>query len=90
MTETVISELINGAISKGKMALVDPKGKEYGKYRGASLITPNQREAAEACSFEVNRPEKVDQAGEYLLSTHSFGAVLGLAQSRYAEVHQRK
>jgi D-beta-D-heptose 7-phosphate kinase/D-beta-D-heptose 1-phosphate adenosyltransferase len=76
LTEGVISELIDSAKAKGKMTLVDPKGKEYGKYRGATLITPNQREAAEACSFEVNRPEKVDQAGEYLLAAHSFGAVL--------------
>jgi rfaE bifunctional protein kinase chain/domain len=76
LTEAVISELINGAASMGKLALVDPKGKEYDKYRGASLITPNQKEAAEACSFELNGPGKIDKAGEYLLSSHSFGAVL--------------
>lgn len=76
LTENVISEVIHWAISKAKMALVDPKGKEFGKYRGASLITPNQREAGEACSFEVNVPQRVDRAGEYLLSEHSFGAVL--------------
>lgn len=76
LTEAVLSELIGGAPTNGMPVLVDPKGKEYEKYRGASLITPNQKEAAEACSFEVNGPGKIDKAGEYLLAAHSFGAVM--------------
>jgi len=35
------------------MVLVDPKGLDYGKYRGASALTPNKRETAEACKIDV-------------------------------------
>ena len=30
--------------------LVDPKGRDYSKYRGATALTPNRRETAEACN----------------------------------------
>lgn len=76
LTKVVISRLIEAAKAAGKMILIDPKGKEYAKYRGASLITPNKREASEACSFEIDRPGGVDQAGEHLMSAHGFGSVL--------------
>jgi rfaE bifunctional protein kinase chain/domain len=33
--------------SMGIPAIVDPKGQDYGKYRGADVITPNQGELAE-------------------------------------------
>jgi D-beta-D-heptose 7-phosphate kinase/D-beta-D-heptose 1-phosphate adenosyltransferase len=44
--------LIQGAIrvarDHGVPVLVDPKGKDYGRYKGAHLITPNRKEAEEA------------------------------------------
>jgi D-beta-D-heptose 7-phosphate kinase/D-beta-D-heptose 1-phosphate adenosyltransferase len=33
--------------------LVDPKGLDYSKYRGATALTPNKRETAEACKIDV-------------------------------------
>lgn len=32
--------------------LVDPKGRDYTKYSGATALTPNKRETAEACGVE--------------------------------------
>lgn len=32
--------------------LVDPKGLDYSKYRGATALTPNKRETAEACKID--------------------------------------
>jgi len=32
--------------------LVDPKGLDYSKYRGATALTPNKRETAEACKVD--------------------------------------
>lgn len=34
--------------------LVDPKGKDYQKYQGATALTPNKKEAAEACAVSIN------------------------------------
>lgn len=58
------------------MVLVDPKGKDYSKYRGASVITPNRREAAEACNLEENGLDFVERAGAKLLDDLDVNAVL--------------
>jgi rfaE bifunctional protein kinase chain/domain len=42
-----VQEMIQYVKSKGIPAIVDPKGKDYGKYRGADVVTPNQGELAE-------------------------------------------
>lgn len=39
-----VQELIRLARSEGKAVLVDPKGTDFEKYRGATLITPNWQE----------------------------------------------
>lgn len=39
-----VQEMINVARAAGKIVLVDPKGDDYTKYRGASLLTPNRSE----------------------------------------------
>lgn len=38
------AKMIKLARSMGKKVIVDPKGKDYSRYSGASLITPNTRE----------------------------------------------
>jgi D-beta-D-heptose 7-phosphate kinase/D-beta-D-heptose 1-phosphate adenosyltransferase len=37
-------ELIKRAVAAGKPVIVDPKGKDFSRYRGATLITPNLSE----------------------------------------------
>ena len=37
--------------------LVDPKGNNYSRYRGSTLITPNQMEAGQAVGFEIENDE---------------------------------
>jgi D-beta-D-heptose 7-phosphate kinase/D-beta-D-heptose 1-phosphate adenosyltransferase len=45
--------------------LVDPKGRDYGKYHGATGLTPNKRETAEACHADVHDTDALlDAAGE--------------------------
>jgi D-glycero-beta-D-manno-heptose-7-phosphate kinase len=39
-----VQEMINLARAAGKIVLVDPKGDDFSKYRGASLLTPNRAE----------------------------------------------
>lgn len=39
-----IPAMIAAARGAGKTVLVDPKGSDYGRYRGASVITPNRAE----------------------------------------------
>ena len=76
LTDHLIAEVINKAVSAGKQVLVDPKGKDYAKYRGATIITPNRREAAEACNFHENSEDMVGAAGAKLISDLNMNAVL--------------
>ena len=42
-----VSEMIARARAAGKPVLVDPKGDEYTRYRGATMLTPNRSEFGE-------------------------------------------
>ncbi|MBA3034474.1 MAG: D-glycero-beta-D-manno-heptose-7-phosphate kinase [Gammaproteobacteria bacterium] len=44
---THIAEMIRLAREHGKLVLVDPKGDDYARYAGASIITPNRAELRE-------------------------------------------
>jgi rfaE bifunctional protein kinase chain/domain len=44
---THIAEMIAAASAAGKQILVDPKGVDYGRYRGATMLTPNRAEMAQ-------------------------------------------
>jgi D-glycero-beta-D-manno-heptose-7-phosphate kinase len=41
---THIARMIEGARAAGKTILVDPKGEDYARYRGADILTPNRSE----------------------------------------------
>jgi rfaE bifunctional protein kinase chain/domain len=67
ISETVAREIIGIARSKNVPVLADPKGKHFEKYAGATVLTPNRREAAEACKIEEADADLVTKAGEKLL-----------------------
>ncbi|HEX2677753.1 MAG TPA: PfkB family carbohydrate kinase, partial [Polyangiales bacterium] len=76
LTPRVTSEII-ALCRKAKVAvLVDPKGSDYSKYRGASLITPNRKEAAVASNTALDSPESVATAGKQLMSSLQLDACL--------------
>ncbi|HEY8119025.1 MAG TPA: D-glycero-beta-D-manno-heptose-7-phosphate kinase [Methylophilaceae bacterium] len=46
--------------------LVDPKGQDYSKYKGATALTPNKRETAEACRVDPKNTAAILQAAAIL------------------------
>lgn len=54
ITDSLAQGIIQSARKLGKKVLVDPKGKDYTKYRGAYLLTPNKKEASEATGITIN------------------------------------
>src|SRR5664279_1289404 len=48
LTPRVVRAVIDAANKLGKPVLVDPKGRDYSIYRGATMITPNRQELADA------------------------------------------
>ncbi|HIP29546.1 MAG TPA: D-glycero-beta-D-manno-heptose-7-phosphate kinase [Sulfurospirillum arcachonense] len=66
LTETLTCRLIELAKKEGKFVLVDPKGNDYSKYKGATLITPNKKEAIEATKIDIKDEQSLHEAGEFL------------------------
>ena len=63
----VISEALSqGVIALAKRnnikVLVDPKGVDYSKYRGAHMLTPNKKEASEATNINIRDDESLKAA----------------------------
>jgi len=50
-----------------KFVAIDPKGQDYSKYRGASILTPNQKEAGLASQIKIKSEKELWQAGQKLL-----------------------
>lgn len=61
---THISQMIEIARAKGKTVLVDPKGKEYSRYRGATVVTPNRSELGDVVGDWKDEDELTTKAQE--------------------------
>jgi D-beta-D-heptose 7-phosphate kinase/D-beta-D-heptose 1-phosphate adenosyltransferase len=68
--------LIDAAHAAGRRAVVDPKGRDYARYAGADIVTPNRAELAEATGMPVDTEEAILEAMRTLKAAHGFGAVL--------------
>ncbi len=53
LSTALCQEVIKQARQMGVPVLVDPKGRNFNKYHGATALTPNKRETAEACSVSA-------------------------------------
>ena len=62
ITQELSQGIIAMARAGGKKVLVDPKGRDYGKYRGAHLLTPNKKEAVEATGIEIKDDASLQSA----------------------------
>jgi len=57
-----IAGMIERARASGKPVLVDPKGEDYLRYRGATLLTPNRAEFREVAGRWRNEAELATKA----------------------------
>ena len=72
----VAGELIAAAREAGRPVIVDPKGTDYARYEGASLLTPNRKELQEATRMPLGSPEEIEAAARSLIERFSLGGVL--------------
>jgi len=62
LTSDLTQSLIAIANDNNKKVLVDPKGLDYSKYKGAYLLTPNKKEASEATNINIKDDKSLTQA----------------------------
>ncbi len=60
----------------GKPVFVDPKGLDFSRYRGASLIKPNLKELGEAARMAVESEGAVEEAARRVIAETGIEAVL--------------
>jgi len=76
LTERVVRRLIEAARTRGVPVVVDPKGTDYARYGGATLVTPNRRELTEATGMPTANDAEVVAAAATLIERTGVAAVL--------------
>src|SRR5215475_9490563 len=62
LTARVIRNVIDAARKAGKRVIVDPKSPNFAIYRGATLLTPNRKEFAEATRSRADSDQSIADA----------------------------
>jgi D-beta-D-heptose 7-phosphate kinase / D-beta-D-heptose 1-phosphate adenosyltransferase len=102
VTEGVALEIIRAAREAGARVIVDPKGGDPIRYRGADMLKPNRRELAHATGMPVASETEIVAAARALIERCGFAAVLvslgpeglalvgadGAVHLQQAEVHE--
>ncbi|MBL8861761.1 MAG: D-glycero-beta-D-manno-heptose-7-phosphate kinase [Planctomycetes bacterium] len=76
----LVPEVVSAVISAARTAripvLVDPKGDDYRRYRGATLVTPNKKEAEQAVGRKLSSPQELAAAADELMRTAELDAAV--------------
>ena len=76
LTARVIRNVIDTARKLGKAVIVDPKSANFAIYRGATLLTPNRKEFAEATRSRADSNESIAAAAPDVMQLADCEAIL--------------
>src|SRR3981189_1567304 len=76
LTARVIRKVIDAARKLGKRVIVDPKSANFAIYRGATLLTPNRREFAEATRSRADTENSTAAAAQEAMQLADWRAML--------------
>jgi D-beta-D-heptose 7-phosphate kinase/D-beta-D-heptose 1-phosphate adenosyltransferase len=68
LSADVLKNVIGAARAAGVPVLVDPKGEDYKRYTGATLVTPNRKEAEQALGRKLSKIEDMSKAADDLMA----------------------
>ena len=68
ITKSLMEIVVAAAKKYGKTAIADPKGLDYSKYSGVTMITQNRKEAALAAGVEITNNSYLIEAGKKILN----------------------
>ena len=77
LTARVIAAVVAAAAKAKIPVLADPKGRDFAKYRGALLVTPNRKELGDASGMPVGSDAEVEAAARAIQARAGIAAVLG-------------
>ncbi|HZR76143.1 D-glycero-beta-D-manno-heptose-7-phosphate kinase [Bradyrhizobium sp.] len=76
LTARVIRNVIDAARKLNKAVIVDPKSANFAIYRGATLLTPNRKEFAEATRSRADSSENIAAAAQDVMQLADCEALL--------------
>lgn len=76
LTEGLLAKIIAVGRELGKPVVVDPKGTDYSKYAGATLLTPNRKEAQAASGVAIADEASLLEAGRTLRQNLDLDALI--------------
>lgn len=76
LTDKLLTSLITKCNNEKKIVLVDPKGKNFFKYKNADILTPNKKEVSEADTVKNNSFQTIEKTAQTLLSDLNLRALL--------------
>lgn len=76
LTDRVIRGVIDIAQKLGKPVIVDPKGRDFSRYRGATIVTPNRKELETATGMSAGTDDEVRAAAMKVMVECEIAAVM--------------
>ncbi|MDW7643574.1 MAG: bifunctional D-glycero-beta-D-manno-heptose-7-phosphate kinase/D-glycero-beta-D-manno-heptose 1-phosphate adenylyltransferase HldE [Desulfuromonadales bacterium] len=76
LTERVVQEIIALGQAAALPVVIDPKGTDYRKYRGATLLTPNRKETQLASGITIGDEQSLRRAGRQLFDELALDALV--------------
>ncbi|MEJ2727151.1 MAG: D-glycero-beta-D-manno-heptose-7-phosphate kinase [Deltaproteobacteria bacterium] len=76
ITRALMTRLVAAAQNYKKLLVVDPKTRDFKKYAGASLITPNKKETALASGIEIVDESSLAKAARRLIQKTGINKIL--------------
>lgn len=67
LSDRVVRAAIERARRHKRPILIDPKGRDYSRYQGASFLTPNRKELAEIAGFKIITMTDAERAARVLI-----------------------
>jgi D-beta-D-heptose 7-phosphate kinase/D-beta-D-heptose 1-phosphate adenosyltransferase len=76
LSESVTRAVIDAATRAQKIVIVDPKAKDFAKYRGATLIKPNRLELQVACGRPCSTQDEIIAGARQVLAQNICGTLV--------------
>ena len=76
LTADLVPLLIEAARSADRPVVVDPKGRDFGRYAGATVLTPNRTELGHAMGRSLETEDAIVAACRDLIARHRLDAIL--------------
>jgi D-beta-D-heptose 7-phosphate kinase/D-beta-D-heptose 1-phosphate adenosyltransferase len=76
LTEDSIARAVNAARVRGTIVVIDPKSRDLRRYAGATVITPNAMEAAQATGIDCDGDDNTTRAARAMAAATGCSAVV--------------